>query len=426
MKKKLAIISSYHEMCGIANYTEHLEPAFREYYDVDVLKLETEVLRSVNAELVKLGDSFIEQMAERLAQYDFINIQFEASLYGSNPELARRRLFKLLRACKNCILTFHSVNFATPTFPWRQLLTRHVVSSLKQYFSAKRWPMFYDSLIKEIKRLNSKKDRQFSIVVHDGKTQRFISRVYHFENVYAHPLAMSTAAERATSPTIEEKTHFYRAYGLSEDEKIIGVFGFVSEYKGHLVALQTLRHLPENYTMMIFGAQHPASVQAYVPVEPYLDRLLKFIDDCDAADKKNVKNRDKEETNQTTHRSFSKRVRFIGDTDDASFARAMRCCDFVVLPYMEVNQMGSAVAALAIENHARAIFSNTKCFFELSQFFPDCFASFDIGNYLQLANIIEHYQDKYGEKINDALKKHNLENNVKQYVDIFGRINEPD
>ena len=112
-------------------------------------------------------------------------------------------------------------------------------------------------------------------------------------------------------------------------------------------------------------------------------------------------------------------MQFVGDVNDEEFAQAMRCCDFVVLPYIEVKQMGSGIAALAIENHARSIFSNTKCFQELQQFFPNCFSIFDIGNYLQLAYNIEHYNDCYADAIDQALTIHNLEKNVQEYVDVF-------
>ena len=37
--KKLAIVSNYHELCGISDYTERIEPELRKIYDVTILRL---------------------------------------------------------------------------------------------------------------------------------------------------------------------------------------------------------------------------------------------------------------------------------------------------------------------------------------------------------------------------------------------------
>ena len=416
--KRLAIISSYHEACGIATYTERLEPVFRNYYEVDVLRLETEVLKSNNTELVSLGDSMINEIADKLRDYDYVNIQFEAGLYGASVQDVRRRIKILLNACKNVIVTFHSVNFEMPRLSLGMLISKHWLSNLRAHRNAKHWPAFYNWFIKEIKKVDMMPDRKASIIVHDNKTRRYITRAYKFDHIYAHPLGLSSARERSIAQTEQEKTAFNSRYSIESGEKTIGVFGFVSEYKGHMTALKALRHLPDKYTLLIFGAQHPASIQPFVPIDEYLDRLLNYIEECDAADQKSKKQFDAR-GNTVTKKHFSQRVQFVGDVNDEEFAQAMRCCDFVVLPYIEVKQMGSGIAALAIENHARSIFSNTKCFQELQQFFPNCFSIFDIGNYLQLAYNIEHYNDCYADAIDQALTIHNLEKNVQEYVDVF-------
>lgn len=421
--KKLAIISSYHETCGIATYTERLEPVFRNYYEVDVLRLDTEILKSDNKELIALGNSLIDDLAKQAKGYDFVNIQFEAGLYGFSPEIVANRIGRILNCCSNVIFTFHSVNFNTPRLSKSALLSRHFFRVLKDYRDAKKWPKFYDGLIKKLKAMDSTSGKQANIIVHDKKTQRFVSRLYHFEHIYAHPLCLSSEAERSTSRTAEEKAEFNRTYAIHPSKKTIGIFGFISEYKGHMVALQALRHLPDNYQLLIFGAQHPASIQAFVPVEAYINRLLTYIDECDQADvkKKTAKGDGKQNAPEVPSVIFSQRVHFLGNVSDDDFARAMRCCDVVILPYVEVNQMGSGIAALALECHANAIFSNTKCFQELQEFFPNTFDVVDIGNYIQLAHKIEQYSSNYDAEIDAALCKYNLEKNVQLYVDIFER-----
>lgn len=407
--KRIAIISSYHEACGIAAYTERLEKEFQKYGHVDVLPLNTEVLKSNHVELLAMGDALIAEIAEKLKEYDYVNIQFEAGLFGWAPERIFKRVQVILKECKNVIFTFHSVNFNTPRLLKRQLFSIHFVRVLTQYFEAKRWPKLYDRLVKELVKIDNTPGRKASIIVHDSATQRFVSMIYHFEHIYAHPLGLTNALDRSIVRTEKEIEHFKLKYKIEPDEKTIGVFGFISEYKGHLTALKALRCLPSNYRLLIFGAQHPASVQAFVAVDPYIERILEYIEECNQDDIK------------AKNPKFSDRIMFIGDVDDTHFAQAMRCCDVIVLPYVEVNQMGSGIAAQAIENHARAILSNTKCFQQLKEYFPDCFSTFDIGNYLELAGKIENFEEKYDEAIEQALKRHNIEVNVQEYIEIFKR-----
>lgn len=427
--KKLAIISSYHEPCGIANYTERLEPVLRSYYDVTVLPLNTEVLKSATKELVTLGDNLIHEIALKLPQFDMVNIQFEVGLFGTTPKMVLRRLNMLLQQTSNLIFTFHSVNFKMPSLSKSALLSFRCIKVIKQYLDARKWPQFYDTLTKRIIAMDHMPNKKANIVVHDTKSQLFIKRVYHFEHIYSHPLGLSNAAERAIRPSAEEKSQFKQMYHIASNAKMVGVFGFVSEYKGHLVALSALRHLPKNYHLLIFGEQHPAGIQPFLPVDQYLGKMLDYMETCNAEDLKQKAKQSKgevEEVNIIQQNSnqfieFSKRVHFYGNVDDDAFAKAMRCCDCVILPYMEVNQMGSGIAALTIENHAKAIFANTKCFHDLKDKFPNCFETFDIGNYFQLAEIIENFPDIHDSAIDEALKIHNLEANVAEYVSIFER-----
>ena len=421
-KKKLAIISSYHEDCGIAQYAERIEPVLSEYYDVQVLKLETEVLKSNNKELRSLGDKLIEEMAEKLKEFDCVNIQFEAGLYGYAPDTVMKRIQMLLDSANDLVFTFHTVNFAAPGLSKSRLFSKNGFRVLREYYSAKRWPDLYDRLIKILWKIDNTPGKKATILVHDDKTRRYISRVYRFEHVYAHPLGLSSKEEREMPHTEEEKAAFRKKYDIADDIVTIGIFGFVSEYKGHLLAIKALQQLPEKYHLLVFGEQHPASVQPFVTVDPYLDRLLTYISETDTTNKKMLLRKDGKNEDALIAKELARRTHFFGNVNNDDFAQAMRCCDVVLLPYVEVNQMGSGIAALALENHANGIYANTKCFHELAQFFPDCFPFFDIGNYLQLAQSILSYKNVYDEAVSKALSVYNLEENVRRfYVNMFER-----
>ena len=90
--KKLAIISSYNESCGNASYTEVLRREFAKYYEVDVLSLQLDVLSSNASNIRKIADEHINELAESLKNYDYVNIQFEAGLYGNNKNDILRRV----------------------------------------------------------------------------------------------------------------------------------------------------------------------------------------------------------------------------------------------------------------------------------------------------------------------------------------------
>ena len=49
---------------------------------------------------------------------------------------------------------------------------------------------------------------------------------------------------------------------LPADAVLIGVFGFLNEYKGIGTAIQALQHLPKNHHLLIFGGVHPQEIAA--------------------------------------------------------------------------------------------------------------------------------------------------------------------
>ena len=409
--KKLEIVSNYHELCGISDYTERIEPELRKIYDVTILRLNSAVLKSDDRRMIKLGNKLIEEMADQLDSFDCVNIQFEAGLYGPHSKIIKKRIVKLIRKSKNLIFTFHSVHLEVPKPNIKNLFGKTIFREIGHYFSARNLFLLYDSIVKEVKRVDLDKNRKANIIVHDKKSANFISNAYGFRNVYRHPLGLDNANSRNHGFSEKEYFEFRENYNVKKEDKVIGLFGFVSEYKGHLTAVKALDYLPDNYVIMIFGAQHPDSVRPFAKIDSYLGSLLNYIQEDDNKKKKN----------KNSGRLLSDRITFVGSISNEEFSRAMRCCDFVALPHMEVGQMASGVAAMAIENHARALFSNTKCFHALKEDFEGCYETFDVGNYMQLASKILNYDDNHNKYIDEALKIHNIENNVKLYTEIFER-----
>lgn len=411
--KKLAIISSWKEPCGIASYVSYLLPEFQKYFKTDILPLKTEILQNTGSNISKMGDQLIDQIASRVSEYDYVNIHFEVGLFGVSRSQVYRRLMKIVKAAKNVIVTFHSINLKGADFHIKNFVCKNPVGELIALEKNNYWPDFYKNVFQEFSKLSKKKN--IHVIVHNRRDRDAIRRITGFKNVHDYPLAMYNAQIRNKVKTEEQRYEFKKKYGLASDDIVLGVFGFVSMYKGHETVIQALSYLPDNYRMIIFGGQHIRGIQPFIPVDKYLSQLLDLIIQ---KDEKNTKGQDMKKL-------LRQKIIFAGGVTDEDFMEAMEYSDFVILPYMEVNQMASGVATNALECRAKIIMSNTNCFHELNRYFPNCFKRFDIGNYLELVNCIERWEDKYDENIKKCLKKYNVENNVKNYVAIFeGRCNE--
>lgn len=397
-KKKLAIISSYKEDCGNASYTEALRKELVKYYDVDIFSLQLDLLQSNQQKLVILGNKQIFDICRQLKDYDYVNIQFEAGLYGNNRKLIFERVKKLIRASNNVIVTMHRVDVPKSYFDREtinRLLSVHFVKALKQFRRENYFAHLYPMVAYEVKKHNRK--ARANIVVHTKRDAKNIRLIFKVPYVYDFPLSFLNKHERERKRSLEQSAAFKKRYGLKQEDIAIGIFGFVTVYKGHETALHALKYLPEKYKLLVFGSQHPSSIVMNCPVDKFEEQLLRMIDKL----------------------KLEGRVLFCGNLNDMQFIDALYCCDFSVLPYLEVNQSGSGIASLAIETGIPSLFSNNKAFAELQRYFPNCFCQFDIGNYVELANKIENYHDSYTENRKKALEKYNIENNVRFYRKIF-------
>lgn len=413
-RKRLAIVSSYNENCGNASYTEALRKEFQKWCDVDIIPLELDILSSNRSNIVKMADKHIDDIANRLKTYDYVNIQFEAGLYGSSRAHIYQRVKKLIKASNNVIVTMHRVDLPN---------SFRDVRVLKQAFSSKnifrninnlRRTMYFENIYKLIVDVVKEHSQKYNanIIVHTKRDKKNIERIFGFDQVYDFPLCFLDEKDRKRKREEEERKSFLEKYSLDCNDVVIGLFGFVNEYKGHETAIKALKFLPDNYKILIFGSQHPMTIQPYSPVDPYIKKLVNLIEEDSTHLAKTEKSY-----------SLDKRVFFVGNLDDDDFIDALYCCDFAVLPYMEVNQSGSGIASLVLETKIKSIFSNSKAFAELNKYFPNTFEKFDIGNYSELAYKIKNYKSNYENRINECMSKYNIENSIRLHLDIFeGKI----
>ncbi len=401
-KKRLAVISSYNELCGIASYTRGLVKALSNYFEVTVLELDVELLRKGKRKKV---DKYIKDFRSKLKEYDSVNIQLEYGLFGTTISSMQKNFFSLLKASKNPVITFHSYN-TTVKIPGilsfiKSCLNKKILGCLEDIKNAianNRHALIFKRTI-----LFCKKN-EIPIIVHTKREKNRIQTEHETVKVYDHPLCLYEQNEINNIKNNYSKECFYKDLNLNSDKKYIGLFGFINKYKGHETAIRSLLHLPENYELLICGAQHPHQIRFGELLDPYIEKLLSLVKEL----------------------NLSQRVKFYRFSNDDDFLKVLLHCDYNVLPYLEIYQSGSAIATLSLETNSKAIFSQNFLFFELDKYAKDCFPMFTIGNYKELADSILNYnQSKYAENLERYHKHYNIKTSAELYKALLMRLNDP-
>lgn len=394
-RKTLAIVSSYNELCGNAVYTKALSRALQEHFDVTVVPLNTDLLRKKDSDA---AHSHIKKVCQELQAYDCVNIQFEAGLFGLNHKTITKRFYKIADSCKKLLLTMHRVDYKVQ-YPGcfslaKNILKGNIRDTSRQLQIAlvnNRCASIYNKIILYCK------NRKTPIIVHSKREREDARLNFNYELVFDHPLCFYEQNYIQSLIKDYDRDTFCKDYSLSPQNTYLGILGFISQYKGYETILRALAFLPEKYHLIIFGKQHPHTIQAHEPVNTYIKSLMEEI----------------------LKLKIEKRVKFFGISNDDDFLKALMGCDFNLLPYLEVNQGGSGIAALSLETNSKAIFSQNKAFLELEKYAPNSFPMFSIGNYLELANLIQNYPHS---RFQDGLQKYHQNYNPKTSALLYNKL----
>ncbi len=397
-RPRLAIVSTYDELCGIAGYTRALERQLQPLFEVSVLELDQYYLRSPHAAVQKLADRHIRELAQRLRAFDFVNIQLEYGTLGRTPQQILRRFRLLARAAPALSVTFHTVlpadrlDLAEVMGQAGRLKLAAAGQSIGSWY---RRTLLTRGLLGVLRRLQRVKP--VCIITHTRRDARLLADVYRLREVRHHPLAFVTPAMRAEIEAAPTRDRFPLLATLPPGTKLIGSFGFLSEYKGFETVIRALRHLPEDHHLLIFGGVHPQTIKPRAPIDPYLLKLLDetnidrtVFDDlaARAADGMQVSvaiDAASRDLLSAHPQSLLGRVHFMGALSDSDFLAAMTLCDCVVLAYLEVGQSASGPISMALEMGRRVIASRTNTFLQYAKYHPGQIEFFDIGNHVELA-----------------------------------------
>lgn len=402
-RKRVALLSTWNERCGIAHYSSFLKLALDPYLDITVVPLPRETLRDEKDQ--RKGDEYIAGIAPGLRNFDIVCIQLEPSLFGLTPSQIRRRFQAVLDNSKELIVTFHSIlpheyrGLFKDTA--RNLSVRGLARLVRNVHSIFTWRLMLGGIIA------SARKHKVSAIAHSKADERILKRILPGVEIRDNPLSYMS---ESFIDAIDDKAHVSSLPSVlpdvSENVRFIGVFGFLGPQKGFDTAILALNHLPENYHLLMFSGVHEATLRIGDGLQPYLARLIKLVE----------------------KHKLTKRVHFISNVSDDDLLLAMKVCDAAVMPYLNTGQSASGPANQAVELSRICYFTRSLQFLEMEKYLPNTFQYFDIGNYIELAQKI-----LLGPKGTDRMvgrlrivdfpkldRKHSINDTVQNYLDAAG------
>ncbi|HET6606236.1 MAG TPA: hypothetical protein VFG62_06185 [Rhodopila sp.] len=403
---RLAIVSTYDELCGIAGYTRALTQQLSPHADLTVFDLDQSLLRSTHRPVQRQADRHIASIAAAFDGFDCINLQLEYGTLGRTSRQIARRLQRLVLAAPALSVTFHTI-FGHER-PDHMALCGHLLHGRFGQAGAalaeqRRTRLLGEQTYALLRR--RQRTHHVTPIVHTSRDARLLRNVFGLRDVEHHPLSFVSAAQAQAVRAQASRADFPLLAGLPANTKLIGSFGFLSPYKGFETALRALRCLPEDHHLLIFGGVHPQAIRRGAAIDPYVSALLdearigQTVLDAVLAGAATAKlpvalgaapGIEAAWLLAPHPHDLQKRVHFMGVQDDDGFMRAMALCDAVVLPYQEVGQSSSGPLALALEMGCRVLASRTHAFLQFARYHPRQIEFFDIGNFAELAGLIRN------------------------------------
>lgn len=400
---RLALISTYDELCGIAAYTRALERQLSRDFDITVFDLNQYLLRHADGRVRRFADRHIGEICRALHGYDMVNLQLEYGTLGRRTNDITRRLARIVEAAPRLSVTFHSVLRAEPfdrlSFA-RDLLRLDLTRAAARSAAQRRHRLLSAGVALRLRRAQCQKP--VSVIVHNRRDALQMKYVHGLRHVFDHPLAFLGENEARTVRNAASRARFALLDPLPSAAKLVGVFGFLGPYKSFDTAVKAMHHLPPDHHLLIFGSVHPNEITQRRAVDPvvaglfeagYVDatvpeRLIAHWREGGPALSVAIDGGMRELL--IGHpKDLSNRIHFLGPTSDEDFLCGMAICDVAVFPYMEVGQSASGPIAQALELGCRVIASRTHTFLQFGRYHPNRIEYFDVGNHLELAARIQ-------------------------------------
>ena len=398
-RPRLALVSTYNELCGIAAYTRSLERQLADVFDIRVFDLNQYLLRSTHGRVRKFADRHIQEICRELKDFDTVSLQLEHGTLGRSARDIFRRFSWIVRAAPRLSVTLHTM-FDAAAFDyarWLRAIARlNFAEAVAIRSDYNRIHLLSAGIARRLR--CAQRFKPVAIVVHTRRDLSHMKYVHGLRNVYDHPLSFLSEREAAEIRSTANRRRFPILDALPSEAKLVGVFGFIGRYKGFDTVIRALHHLPEDHHLLIFGGIHPNEIKPHQPIDPIVSVLFDagFVDTsvaeriraAPAAGTPTVSvavDGSMRDLLIQHPKDLSRRVHFLGATSDADFLSGMAICDNVVFPYLEIGQSSSGPISQALELGCRVIASRTHTFLEFGKYHKEMIEYFDIGNHLELA-----------------------------------------
>ncbi len=425
-KERLAIVSTNSKLCGIAAYTTALRRQLADAFDITVFDLNQYLLRSPHRSVRRLGDRQVREICRAIRQFDCVNLQLEHGTLGRYAPDILRRFCWLTEAAPRLSVTFHTM-LLPPSFDnlafARAVLTGRFREAGRLQSEFRRAHQLSYGVARQLRRIQAHKP--LSAIVHNRRDRSDVKYLYGIDEVFDHPLSYLSGPEIDVVRATASRQEFPMLDDVPDDTVLIGVFGFLNEYKGIGTAIQAMQYLPANHHLLIFGGIHPQEIVARQPRHPYISSLFNhaYMDTTlydrlstetpGSAPQLVLADQGLRELLGSHPRDLSARIHFMGALDESDFLGGMAICDAVVFPYLEVGQSSSGPISQALELGCRIIASRTHNFMEFGEYHKNAIEYFDIGNHLELAERLvarRQYRRRPG------MPEYNVETNKATYL----------
>jgi len=343
VKPIIGIVSSFDVLCGNATFSEAIAEGLEKFGKVKKIKLHRSLQYRQNLHCIK---SVIKEIKE----CDYVNFQFELGLYGPTPKKSLQNFKKMIDACKSKFsVTMHRIDEKTydnlrPVYNLvKNLKFKEAIKEIIFTYKRQYLPNIYQKIIQNIYK------KKGCVYTH---TFREKERVYeHMNNnkidICMHPICWP---DYSHLKLINLDKYFIKK------SLIIGLFGFITEYKNFHLPLEALQK--SEFNIILCGGTHPLS-NYYGKINnenSYIKKLDLIM----------------------LNKNFNGRVHIVTGLDDLGFASYMKSVDVVCIPYSETGQSMSGVAPMAIQNAKHVIFSDNFHTEELSKFLDQKPFIFDV------------------------------------------------
>ena len=322
---QVAMFTPWRVRCGISDYSKHLVAALSardEIAGVRVIEAPPEARRDGIWKAVRAfaaDEAQFQVLGEQMngEGADVAHVQHQYFFFGGvAPHKNHARAF--LHAIRTpLVMTVHEIVEPAPSASY---LTRRALEFTN------RGNLLSPSIRALI--VHTERDRE-----------RLIALGAKHERIHVIPVGVPAAEPMPDSIAAK------KALGL-EGRSVITLFGFLSTKKGHRLAVEAVRHMPEEVVLLLAGDQHPDDHSDYVPdLKAYLHR-----------------------------EGLKDRVRITGYLPEPQIPVLMAATDAAVAPYLQSS--GSASLAHLFAYGRAIVASDIPPHREIAASYGDCLALF--------------------------------------------------